>query len=92
MIEPGCVPGLTRGGKLKCLQTRARLLKGNYGVKRRHLEAGDLSVEALRGDGLDAAPARRGGKGGALLSSSCKIQVNRRHCPRLDILATVTAY
>ena len=24
VIEPGCVPGLTLGGKLKCLQTRAR--------------------------------------------------------------------
>jgi len=51
-MEPGCVPGLTLGGKLKCL------------------EAGDLSVEVLRGDEQDAVPARRGGKGGALLSSS----------------------
>ena len=83
MIEPGCVPGLTLGGKLKCLQTRARSLEGKYGVKKRNLEAGDLSVEVLRGDGLDAAPldaapARRGGTGGALLSSSCNIWVERR--------------
>ena len=91
-MEPGCVPGLTLGGKLKCLQTRVRLPKRKYGVKKRHLEAGDLSVEGLRGDGLDAAPEKRDGSSGALLSSSCKIQVNRRHCPRLDILATVTAY
>ena len=49
-------------------------------------------MEVLRGDGLDAAPldaapldapldaapARRGGKGGALLSSSCNIGVNTR--------------
>jgi len=49
---PGWVPGLARGGKLKCL------------------EAGDLSEEGLRGDGLEVFPERRGGSGGALLSRS----------------------
>ena len=42
-----------------------------------HLEAGDLSEEGLRGDGLEVFPERRGGSGGALLSRSCADLVNR---------------